>query len=57
MARVNLTTPILEAISNAVNAILAGDMDGRGDEGDIAPKTYERASQWIAQELRKREQS
>lgn len=51
-----LTKPLLEAMANALEVALSG---GGFDGGDFAgedPEHYQRASMWVAQELRRREE-
>jgi hypothetical protein len=43
----------LEAMSNALNAILAG-VEGEGDAGDIPFSDYEAAETWVREQMRKR---
>ncbi|MCO5066884.1 MAG: hypothetical protein M9924_21180 [Rhizobiaceae bacterium] len=50
---VKLTKPLLEAMASALAAALAGEFDGGDFEGED-PHHFERAAQWIAEELERR---
>jgi len=49
--RVRLTVPMLEAMAEALNSRLAGETDVEIEHGH-----YERASQWVSEQLAKRRQ-
>ena len=53
MAR-RLTKPLLLAIEAALDAALAGEGFDGGDFADQDRDHFERASQWVAQELKRR---
>ena len=55
MSAPRLTKRLLNAMSDAVNAMLAG-MEGEGDwPEDLPEKDLQDASDWIVAQLRKRE--
>lgn len=48
-----LTKPLLNAIEAALNSALAGEFDG-GDFDGMDPKHFERARDWVDEQLTKR---
>lgn len=53
-APVRLTAPLLEAMQSALQAALAGENFDGGDFDGLNPKHFERASDWVAQEMMRR---
>jgi len=51
-----LTKPLLIAMATALDAALAGDGFDGGDFTGMDPDHFERAREWVQQELQRREQ-
>jgi hypothetical protein len=49
-----LTRPLLEAIAAALDAALAGDGFDGGDFSGMDHKPFERAREWVSEQLAKR---
>lgn len=54
---IRLTKPLLIAIEQALTAALAGEGFDGGDFNGLDRDHFERASTWVSQELRRRNQS